>query len=42
MQNEVHNLVVFQEHLKEMGLLNEKGILNQTFLVNLKEINEAV
>lgn len=35
MQNEVHNLVGFQQLLKEMGLLNEKGVLNQTFMVNL-------
>ena len=42
MQNEVYNLLSFQDTLKEMGLLNEKGFLNRIFLVNLKEINEAI
>lgn len=42
LQGEVHSLVRFKDTLRDMGLLNEKGFLNKTFLVNLKELNDIV
>jgi len=39
MQDEVHNLVALQQVLKDLGMINDSGSVNNDFIVDIKANN---